>query len=164
MTASSSARRAREPLDRCDAAAGHRPVVVLQAPAPPHGQRRQRSTPTMDDVGIDRRKSQRHRIAFMMAQHCHKHWWRIVYHLSESMILCGWPRWRNEGFVNSPPVSTRMSPGGTKAFSVQGRHFGRECTSLPRRLSLSSVLPLGDDQRSAARRSEPTSGVNAEST
>jgi hypothetical protein len=71
MTASSSARRAREPPDRCDAAAGHQPVVVSWAPVPQHARRRQRSRPAMNDVGIDRRKNQRRRIVFQIAQHYH---------------------------------------------------------------------------------------------
>jgi hypothetical protein len=71
MTASSSPRRARGPPDSYDAAASHQPVVVSRPPAPPHGQRRQRGRPAMDNVGIDRRKNQSHRIAPSIAQRRH---------------------------------------------------------------------------------------------
>jgi hypothetical protein len=71
MTAWSSACRAREPPDRCEAAAGHQSEVVSRAPALPYGQRRMRTRPARDDGGIDRRKHQRHRLAFPMAQRRH---------------------------------------------------------------------------------------------
>jgi hypothetical protein len=71
MTALSSIRRAREPSDSGNVAAGHPPVVVSQAPAPPYSQRRQRSRPAMEHGDIDQCQKQRHCLACPMAQRRH---------------------------------------------------------------------------------------------
>jgi hypothetical protein len=71
MTASSSTRCAREPLDRCDAAAGHQPVVVSRARRSASRSTSSAQQTSPGDGGIDRRKKQRPRLTCQMALRRH---------------------------------------------------------------------------------------------